>query len=46
MYHLLHICCNLVPEICVHPEIFRVFRYIDVVRVHDCQDTSLVNEDR
>ena len=31
MYHLPHICCTLVPEICVRPEMLRAFQYIDVL---------------
>ena len=31
LYHLPCICCTLVHEIHVHPEILRVFRYIDVL---------------
>ena len=30
MYHLLHVCHTLVPEIRVYPEMLHVFRYIDV----------------
>ena len=31
MYHLPRICRTLVPEIHVHPEMLRVFRYIDML---------------
>ena len=31
MYHLPRICCTLVPEICVCPEMLHVFQYIDVL---------------
>ena len=31
MYHLPRVCCTLVPKICVHPEMLRVFRYIDML---------------
>ena len=30
MYHLLHVCRTIVPEIRVRPEMLCVFRYIDV----------------
>ena len=38
MYDLRHICCILVPEICVHPEMLRVFRYIDALTcvIYNC----------
>ena len=38
VYHLPCVCCTLVPDIHVCPEMLHVFRYIDVV--HDCQDTG------
>ena len=31
MHHLPHVCCTLVPEIRVRPEMFRVIQYIDVL---------------
>ena len=31
IYHLLRVCHTLVPEIYVHPEMFCVFRYIEVL---------------
>ena len=37
LYHLPRVCCTLVPEICVCPEILRVFRYIDVLACVDLQ---------
>ena len=38
MYHLPHVCCTLVTEICVHLEYMEhhVFWYIDAVHVHGC----------
>ena len=33
MYHLPCICCTLVTEIPVHPEMLSVFRYIDILDV-------------
>ena len=31
MHHLPHVCCTLVLEICVRPEMLRVIQYIDVL---------------
>ena len=38
LYHLPCVCCTLVPEICVHPEMLRVFWYIDVLTcvIYNC----------
>ena len=38
MYHLPHVCCTLVPEIHVYPEILRVFWYIDALTcvIYNC----------
>ena len=45
LYHLPRVCHTLVPEICVRPEIFRVFRYIDVLMcvIYNC--TQLNSKD-
>ena len=52
MYHLPHICRTLVPKIHVHPEMLRVFRYIEVLTCviynFDCQQqgpTRVCRED-
>ena len=38
MYHLPRICCTLVPEIHVRPEMLHAFRYIDVLTciIYNC----------
>ena len=42
MYHLPRICHTLVPEICVHPEILGVFRYIGVLTcmIYNCMHST------
>ena len=42
MYHLPHVCRTLVLEICVRPEMLRVFRYIDVVTyvIYNCMHST------
>ena len=42
MYHLPRVCCTLVPEIRVRPEMFCVFRYIDVLTyvIYNCDWTT------
>ena len=35
MYHLPRICCTLVPEIRVHPEMLSALQYIDVFHMCD-----------
>ena len=37
LYHLPRICCTLVHEIHVHPEILCVFQYIDVLMCVICK---------
>ena len=42
LYHLPRVCCTLVPEICVRPEIHRVFQYIDVLTcvMYNCMHST------
>ena len=42
MYHLPRVCCTLVPEIRVHPEMLLVFRYIDVLTcvIYNCMHST------
>ena len=42
MYHLPRICCTLVPEICVCPEMLCVFRYIDMLMcvIYNCMHST------
>ena len=42
LYHLPRICCTLVHEICVHPEMLCVFQYIDMLTcvIYNCRLNS------
>ena len=42
MYDLPHVCRTLVLEICVRPEMLRVFQYIDVVTcmIYNCMHST------
>ena len=44
LYHLPSVCCTLVPEIRVHPEMLRVFWYIDVELLVSAM--KIIDEDR
>ena len=45
MYHLPRVCHTLVPEIRVHPEMLRVFRYIGMLTCMICNCTRLNTKD-
>ena len=42
MYHLSCVCSTLVPEIHAHPEILRVFMYIDMLActIYNCMHST------
>ena len=46
-YHLPRVCHTLVSEICVHPEMLHVFRYIDVLTcvIYNWHSTELNSKD-